>query len=109
MSGGKWEYVQYRLTDVIEDIEREIQKSGKPKTKEELKDESWRDVDWYTKYPEDLNHYKYPDEVINEFKKGLELVKLAQIYIHRIDWLLCGDNGDETFLERLREELDKLK
>lgn len=109
MSGGKWEYVQYRLTDVIEDIEREIQKSGKPKTKEELKDESWRDADWYVKYPEDLNHYKYPDEVIDEFKKGLELVKLAQIYIHRIDWLLCGDNGDETFLERLREELDKLK
>jgi hypothetical protein len=109
MSGGKWEYVQYRLTDVIEDIEREIQKSGKPKTKEELKDESWCDDDWYTKYPEDLSHYKYPDEVINEFKKGLELVKLAQIYIHRIDWLLCGDNGDETFLERLREELDKLK
>jgi hypothetical protein len=109
MSGGKWQYVQYRLTDVIEDIEREIEKSGKSKTKEELKDESWRGDDWYTKYPEDLNHYKYPDEVINEFKKGLELVKLAQIYIHRIDWLLCGDNGDETFLERLKEELDKLK
>ena len=109
MSGGQWNYLQYRFTDVIEDIKGEIERSGKPKTKEELKEESWRDPDWYEKYPEDLNHYKYPDEVIEEFKKGLELIEKAQIYMHRIDWLLSGDDGDESFIERLKEDLDKLK
>lgn len=109
MSGGQWNYLQYRFTDVIEDIKAEIERSGKPKTKEELKEESWRDPDWYHKYPEDLNHYKYPDEVIEEFKKGLELIEKAQIYMHRIDWLLSGDDGDESFIERLKEDLDKLR
>ena len=109
MSGGHWNYLQYRFTDVIEDIKHEIDKSGKPKTKEELKEESWRGSDWYEKYPEDLNHYKYPDEVIEEFKKGLELIEKAQIYMQRIDWLLSGDDGDESFIERLNEDLNKLK
>ena len=109
MSGGHWNYLQYRFTDVIEDIKHEIDKSGKPKTKEELKEESWRGSDWYEKYPEYLNHYKYPDEVIEEFKKGLELIEKAQIYMQRIDWLLSGDDGDESFIERLNEDLNKLK
>lgn len=108
MSGGHFDYIQYRLTEVIEQIKDEIQKSGKPKTKEELKDESWRSSDWYDKYPEDLNHYKYSDEVMDEFNKGVELISLAQIYMQRIDWLLSGDDGEETFLERLKEDKDKL-
>jgi hypothetical protein len=77
MSGGTFDYQQYRIRDIADRVEQEIAKSGKPKTKEELKDESWRGDDWYVKYPEDLNHYKYPDEVIAEFKKGYELLRKA--------------------------------
>lgn len=105
MSGGHWEYIQYRFTDIAEDIDQLIEKNGKPKTKEELKEEGWRDPDWYKKYPEDLNHYKYPEEVIEQFKKASEAVRIAQIYIQRIDWLLSGDDGEESFLERLNKEL----
>jgi hypothetical protein len=108
MSGGHFDYIQHRLTEVIEQIKDEIQKSGKPKTKDELKDEFWRDDEWYAKYPEDLNHHKYSDEVMDEFNKGVELISLAQIYMQRIDWLLSGDDGEETFLERLKEDKDKL-
>lgn len=108
MSGGHWEYLQYRFTDVIDDIKKEIDKSGKPKTKEELKEEFYRDSDWYEKYPEDKFHYKYPDEVIEEFKKAVDIIAKAQVYMHRIDWLLSCDDGDESFLERLKEDLDKL-
>lgn len=108
MSGGHWDYLQYRFTDVIEDIKHEINKSGKPKTKEELKEESWRGPDWYDKFPEDLTHHKYPDEIIEEFKKGLELIEKAQVYMQRIDWLLSGDDGNESFIERLKEDLNKL-
>lgn len=106
MSGGHWDYVQYRFTDVSEDIEKLIEKNGHLKTDEELKEENWHGNDWYEKYPEDKFHYKYPEEVIEEFKKGAEIIKLAQIYMHRIDWLLSGDDGEESFLTRLKKELN---
>lgn len=109
MSGGHWDYIQYRFTDVAEDIKNLIDKNGKEKTKEELKDCGWRDPDWYEKYPEDKFHHKYPDEVIEEFKKGAEIIAKAQIYMQRMDWLLSGDDGEETFLERLTEDLNNLK
>ena len=108
MSGGRWEYVQYRFTDVIDDLKSLIEKNGKEKTKQEIKDEGWRDPFWYDKYPEDRYHYRYPDEVIDEFKKAVDIMSRAQVYMHRVDWLLCGDDGDESFINRLKDELDKL-
>ena len=108
MSGGHWEYLQYRFTDVSEDIEKLIEKNGQPKTDEELKEERWHGNDWYDKYPEDKYHYKYPPEVIEEFKKGAEAIKLAQIYMQRMDWLLSGDDGEESFISRLKNDLEKL-
>lgn len=109
MSGGRFDYSQYKIREIAEDIESEIYRSGKKKTPEELKDDSWRGEDWYKKYPEDLKHYEYPPEVIKEFKKGVKLLKQAAVYAQRIDWLLSGDDGDETFLERLKEDLKEIK
>ena len=65
--------------------------------------------EWYEKYPEDLNHYKSSDEIIEEFKIGYEMLRKAEIYAQRIDWLLAGDDGEESFLKRLKKELDALK
>lgn len=108
MSGGHFDYTEYNIRDIFEDIEKEIRNNGKIKTSSELKKEGWRDSDWYEKYPEDLKHYEYPEEVIEEFKKGVEILKKAYIYAHRIDWLLSGDDGEESFLSRLKEELNKI-
>jgi hypothetical protein len=111
MSGGTFDYNQHRIRYIADDIEKEIAKSGKPKTQRELKDESgWRDNrEWYEKYPEDLNHYKYPDEVIAEFKNAYEALRKAEIYAQRIDWLLAGDDGEESFLKRLKTDLEVLR
>jgi len=108
MSGGAFDYNQYKIGYIADEIEQLIRKNGKEKTKEEMRDEGWRDPDWYEKYPEDKFHYKYPDEVIEKFKEGLEILRKAEIYAQRIDWLLSGDDGDETFLQRLKDDLDKL-
>lgn len=105
MSGGRFSYEQYKIGYIADAVEHEIEKSGRPKTREELKEEGWRDPDWYQRYPEDLNHYKYPDEVIEKFKEGVEILRKAQIYAHRIDYLLSSDDGEESFLERLEEDL----
>ena len=109
MSGGHWEYIQYRFTDVAEDIDKLIEQNGKPKSEEELKENSWHDPDWYEKYPENLNHCKYEDEVLEQFKKASIAIKIAQVYIQRMDWLLSGDDGEESFLRRIDEDLKQLK
>jgi len=108
MSGGHFEYNQHKIGYIADEIEQLIRKNGKEKTKEEMRDEGWRDPDWYEKYPEDKFHYKYPDEVIEEFKKGLEILRQAEVYAQRIDWLVSGDDGEESFLERLKEDLNNL-
>jgi len=111
MSGGTFDYNQHRIRYIADCVEQEISKSGTPKTERELKDESgWRNnKEWYEKYPEDLNHYKYPDEVIAEFKKGYEILRIAEIYAQRMDWLFAGDDGNESFLKRLKTDLEVLK
>ena len=43
--------------------------------------------------------------MIDEFKKGLDLLRKAAIYTQRIDWLVSGDDGRESFIERLEEDL----
>jgi hypothetical protein len=108
MSGGHFDYNQYQIGYIADKIEHAIEKSGRPKTKEELKEESWRGEDWYKLYPEDLNHYKYPDEVIEKFKEAVRVLRMAQIYAHRVDWLLSDDDGEESFLRRLDEDLTEL-
>jgi len=108
MSGGAFNYDQYKIGYMVDQIEETVVKNGVEKTPEDLKNEGWRDPDWYKKYPEDLFHYKYPDEVIEKMKEGIEVLKKAQIYAQRIDWLLSGDDGEKSFLRRLEEDLNEL-
>ena len=109
MSGGRFEYKQYEIGNIADYVHNEICKSGKPKSEHEIKDtKRWSGDDWYEKYPEDLNHYHYPDEVIEELKKGYWILRQASIYAQRIDWLLSGDDGDESFIRRLNDELRQL-
>ena len=87
MSGGTFDYNQRRIRYIADDIEQEIAKSGKPKTPRELKEEDgWRDNDeWYKKYPEDLNHHKLRDEILEEFKNAYEILRKAEIYAQRVE------------------------
>jgi len=106
MSGGHFDYDQYKIGYIADSIEAIIEKNGKKKSHEELKEESWRDADWYDKYPEDQYHDKYSDETIEKFKEGVDLLRKAQIYAHRIDWLLSGDDSEKSFFSRLEENLN---
>ncbi len=79
MSGGKFEYFQnrYEWDDAIDCIQNII----------------------------NTNECEYNPETINEFKKSLEIIKKARIYIKRVDWLLSGDDNEESFHESLAEDL----
>ncbi len=108
MSGGAFNYDQYKIGYIADEIEQCIRDNGREKTKRELDEERWRDPDWYEKYPEDKFHYKHQDEIIEAFKEAVKVLRIAQIYAHRIDWYMSGDDGEESFIERLKEDLDKL-
>ena len=53
------------------------------------------------------NYYGYNEKTLEEFKKGLDILRKACIYAQRIDWLLSGDDGEESFHKRLKEDLEK--
>ena len=63
--------------------------------------EEWSDGKWHLEIED-------PD-VVEEFKKGLKILKMASIYAQRIDWLLSGDDGEDSFKKRLKEELAELE
>ena len=49
----------------------------------------------------------YSKLTIETFRQGIGWLKLAAIYANRIDWLISGDDGEESFHERLQKEIDK--
>lgn len=86
MGGGHFDYQQHNIYNIIQDLEQEI-----------------RD------YEEDKGNYlDLSVETINKFKEGLKYLKLAHIYTQRIDWLLSGDDGEEEFHKRLKEDFEEL-
>lgn len=105
MSGGHFDYNQYKINDITNELEKVINKNGKLRKKEDL----YYSEEFYKEFPDEKYYYKYPKEVITEFKKGLKILKQASIYTQRIDWFLSGDDGEETFLERLEKELKELE
>lgn len=167
MSGGTFDYNQYRLEDAIRIIEDRISDNGKTlKQIWEERGENMSDcaAGWFKPwtvldhpyylddnasdaaydaigYPretsfssltqiemEDWNKIRrkelkrlldehnnstdgpvYSKKTISQFKKGIDAIRKALVYLNRIDYLLAGDDGEDSFHERLKEELDALK
>lgn len=93
MSGGHFDYGQYRIDQIAEDIAQIIRNN-----KNEELDE------WGSR-----RGYFFPDEVVEEFKKAVKILDTAYVYVQRIDYLLSGDDGEDSFHFRLKEELSNLK
>lgn len=92
MSGGHFNYDQYRIRQIAEEVEDLINKNDS----QELDDFG---------YPIGRN---YSPEVIEKFKQGYHHLRMAEIYAHRIDWLVSGDDGEKSFLKRLSEDMEAL-
>lgn len=89
MSGGTFDYMQYSLYEIANSIEEIIKQN-------DIEDE------WGYKT-------EFSPETIDKFKEGVKLLKQAEVYAQRIDWLCAGDDGEETFHKRLEEDLKKLE
>jgi hypothetical protein len=92
MSGGHFQYKQWEIGNIADEVEQLI-----------LTNDSEEKDEWG-----DRKGYHYSPETIEEFKKGLVLLRQAYVYAQRIDWLVCGDDGEDSFHNRLKFELEKL-
>lgn len=93
MSGGHFNYDQYKIGYIVDEIEQKIEHYNRD------------DVDDYGgKYRE-----RYTPEEIAKFKEACYFLEKAQIYAQRIDWLLSGDDGTDSFFRRLEQELNELE
>ena len=54
---------------------------------------------------EEIYQPEYTEETINTFKKAVRTLRMAEVYAQRIDYLICGDDGEESFRKRLAEGL----
>ena len=92
MSGGHFQYKQYEFGQIADEIEQIILDN---------------DSDEVNEYG-DTKGYGYSPETIAKFKIARMSLLLAQIYVQRIDWLVSGDDGEDSFHSRLKQDLDAL-
>lgn len=104
MSGGRYGYSQLHIRDIYEYIEDELEKQGQLKDDVDL---AYR-REYYEKYPENKYEPVYSEEIQQAMRDGVEVLKKAYVYAQRIDWFLSGDDGDENFLKRLKNDLSEL-
>ena len=57
---------------------------------------------------DEQSYYEYSPHIIEEFKNAVKYLKIAQVYAQRVDWLISGDDGEESFITRLAEDLKEL-
>ena len=127
MSGGAFDYSQYRISDIIDEIQKRIDLAGK--TQKEInalkkktdpdyyhQTEMWpcwcSTAEEYKKWKEEADNeipYEYSPETVQEFKNAVKVLRQAQVYANRIDWLISGDDGEREFHERLKEELSEIE
>jgi hypothetical protein len=81
MSGGHFEYNQYRLNDIACEIQRII--------------ETHTDKDFWN----------FKLETIDRFKEAIATLRNAEAMVQRIDWLVSGDDDEESFHKRWKEEI----
>ena len=86
MSGGHFNYAQYEIAMIADDLEGLILNND-----------------------DETEGRGFTPETIAEFRRGLQVLREARIYAHRIDWLVSGDDGEEQFHKRLKDELRSLK
>jgi len=81
MSGGYFDYDEYKILNIKDEIKAAMK---------------------------DGNSY-FNEDTVEMFTKATELLNVCYALVHRIDWLLSGDDGEETFHERLLDDLEELK
>ena len=91
MSGGYLDYPYVSINEPIREIESVIENNG------DVEEDEFG-----------CTGFNFQETTINTLEEGLRIIKQAQIYLKRIDYLLSGDHGEESFRQALEQDLLKL-
>jgi hypothetical protein len=90
MSGGRYEYKQYEIDRLADELEEDIKR-------------------YENEMPDEYGYVtKYSPETIAKFKVCMYTLQMAAAMLQRVDWLVCGDDGEDTFHRRWDDEMRKL-
>ena len=90
MSGGFFDYQDYRLEEMAKLLRLEIAKCRqKP--------------DWTTDWS------NYSDNFIAEMSKAYNQLMELRVRLHRLDWVLRGDDGEDDYFQLLLEDLPRIE
>ena len=106
MSGGAFDYQQRYIEDIADDIEQEIIEAGR-----EIPKEIWAKNHWYGSSFDDSDrtYPTYERKTIDIMKRAVYVLRMANIYAKCVDWMLSGDDSEESLVKRLEEDLKGLK
>jgi len=102
MSGGHYQYEQFRLNDIAESMKNDIHRL-EYKIGESIDSESIDYtpeeyfIDWLEPYEKDI--------IISKMKETILALEKTYNMVHRIDWFMSGDDGIESFQERWVEDV----
>ena len=80
MSGGRFDYLQYNMARVADSIESILTAS-----------------------------FEYSYLTTLRLEQTVKALREASIMLNRADWLISGDDGEDTFNERWNEDFKKLR
>ena len=89
MSGGHFDYQQYRIDQIADDIQELIRDNNDT---------------CMNAYGGTVGRH-YTPETIRRFKVAVTTLRMAAKMANRIDYLVSDDDGEETFLQRWDEDL----
>lgn len=85
MSGGYFDYNYSHIQEVIEQLEYLLTSDETQPIREDL-----------------------AKVTLDKMEEGLEILQKAKIYAQRIEWLISGDDSEESFHRRLEEDLKEV-
>lgn len=92
MSGGYFNYNQYKISEIAHEIEQLIRNN---------------DDTAFDEWDEPIGR-GYSESTIEKFKLALKTLREAEVMTQRIDWLLSGDDSEASFHRRWHEDMQRL-
>lgn len=93
MSGGHFNYDQYKISSIVSEIRYLIATN----------DDTTLDLYGYRQ------GRFYNAKTIDRFKEAITALRIAEVYATRIDWLVSDDDGEDNFITRLEEDLKRVQ
>ena len=59
----------------------------------------------YDRYPYDADVLELEGSTLETMKEAYRQLRIAEIYAQRVDWMMSGDDSEETLQKRLQKEL----